>query len=323
MLYILSGADDYSLRRRLDQLKSQWDDGESLAINTTLFEAQQLAVNDVLNACQSAPFLGKHRLVIVEGLLARFESKEGGRRTPIGEWQPLVDYASAMSPTAIIVLVDGKASKNNPLLKKLTPLAQVEEFPPMKGARLHQWIHSRVAEHGAKISPQAVKYLNESAGDNLWLLANEIEKLSLYAQGRPIQEADVREVTSLTREANVFAMVDAIVEKRANTAMQLLHKLLAEGMTPQHVLFMLTRQLRLMVQARHLDAPGLSLSQKQRQLGLSPNYPMDRLLRQSAKYSIPRLVNIYRNVLETDLAIKTGKWKDRIALDLLVAQVCS
>jgi len=220
-------------------------------------------------------------------------------------------------------LIDGKIAKDNPLLKRLAPLSKVQEFPLLKDAKLQQWIHSRVASHGGSISPRAMKLITELAGENLWTLANEIEKLYLYAKGRRIEEEDVRQLTSYAREASVFTMVDAIVERRAPTAMQLLHQLLTDGMAPPYLLFMITRQLRLMVQAKELGAQRLSMREKQEQLGVPPNFPIDRLLRQTASYPMPRLIELYHKLLETDIAIKTGKWKDELALDLLVAEVGS
>lgn len=323
MVYVFFGADDFSRQGRLDELKAQWDDEGSLVLNTTILEAQQLLFPDLMNACETVPFLGRNRLVVVEGLLGRFEPREGGGRSRLDEWQGLADYTAKMPATTLLVLIDAKVSRNNPLLKVLRPISKVQEFPAIKGARLQQWIQSRVSQSGATVSPQAARLLAEVAGENLWVLAHEIEKLCLYARGRRIEDGDVREVTSYAREANVFAMIDAIVEKRVSMAMQLMHQLLAEGMTPPHVLFMLTRQLRLMVQARELNTQGLPAAQKQKMLGLSPNYPIDRLFRQSAGYPMPRLSHIYQKLLETDIAIKTGKWKDRLALDLLVAEVCS
>jgi hypothetical protein len=38
---------------------------------------------------------------------------------------------------------------------------------------------------------------------------------------------------------------------------------------------------------------------------------------------MPRLVEVYRKLLDTDIAIKTGKWKGELALELLIAEVCS
>ncbi|MCX5998553.1 MAG: DNA polymerase III subunit delta, partial [Chloroflexi bacterium] len=213
--------------------------------------------------------------------------------------------------------------RGNPLFKRIAPVTEVHEFPPIRRGDLDRWLHERVTERGAKISPRAVGLLCQMAGEDLWVLSNEIEKLCLYALGRRIEEEDVRQVTANAREANIFAMVDAIVEKRATAATVLLHQLLTEGAAPAYLLFMITRQLRLMVQARGLDSAHSSLVEMRRTLGLSAKFPMDRLLKQTARYQMSRLIEVYRQLLDTDVAIKTGRWREDLALDLLVAELCA
>lgn len=332
MFYILFGADDYSLKSRLAELKKGWGDVESLGMNTTLFEARHLTPGQLINACNSIPFMAANRLVIVDGLLGLFErkkesppsSKKPARsdKSEFGEWEALVQYILGLPPSTQLVLIDGNVSKSNLLFKKLAPLSQVQEFPALKGAAVQQWIQSRVAGYGGKISPQAVKLLADLAGDNLWVLANELEKLYLYAGGRCIEEKDVLEITGYEREASVFAMVDAVVERRTSAAIQLLHQLLAGGSPPPYLLVMITRQIRMIVQSKDLIAQRVSPEEIRGELGLSPSYRMDRLIKQASGYSMPRLVDIYGKLMETDQAIKTGKWKGDLALDLLIAEVC-
>ncbi len=323
MVYVLFGANDFALRSRLQEIRSRLGDEESLALNTTPLEAKQLGMSDLVAACNTVPFLGTHRMVVVEGLLGRFDAKEGTKRADLGEWNTLNDYVVKMPSSTLLVLIDGELERSNPLLRKLAPVSKVEEFRPIKGIELQQWVHSQVAENGGKISSAAVKLLTDFAGENLWVLSTEIEKLCLFTWGRRIEEEDVRIVTSHAREANVFAMLDAVVEKRLPAAMRFLHQLLAEGMAPNHVLYMLTRQLRLMVEARELNSVSLSLAEKQKRLGVSPRFPIDRLFKQTARYSPARLTQVYGKLLETDVGIKTGRWKENLALDLLVTEVCS
>jgi DNA polymerase-3 subunit delta len=323
LLYVLFGTDDFSLRQTLEHIKSTLGDRDSLSLNTTALDGRHLTASQLINACNTVPFLAACRLVIVEGLLERFEQSAATKRPLISEWQSLIDFLPAKPPSTVLVLIDGKISKSNPLLKKMAKTARVHDFPPLKGPRLQQWILSRVAAQGAAISPRAVRPLIETAGEDLWVLANEIDKLSLYAGGRRIEEADVQQVSSFAREANIFAMVDAIAEKRLPASMRLLHQLLSEGTPPTHLLTMMSRQVRLMVQAKELGRQRLSLEEKREQLGLSWNFPIDKLLSQSADHSKERLLAIYEKILETDLAIKTGKWQDELALDLLVVDVCS
>jgi DNA polymerase-3 subunit delta len=324
LVYILFGTDDFSLRQKLEEIKSTLGDKESLALNTTVLDGRRLTAPQLINTCSTVPFLANCRLVIVEGLLDRFDQSAGAKRAELSEWQTFVDFVPAKPPTTILVLVDGKIAKSNPLLRKLAKIAKVQEFPALKRDGLQHWVQDRVAGRGTTISPRAARLLTETAGEDLWVLANEIEKLSLYAKGRQIEEEDVRRVTSSAREASIFAMVDAIAEKRLPAAMRLLHQLLTEGTPPTHLLTMMSRQVRLMVQAKELSRQTfLSSEEKREQLGVSWNYPVDKLLSQSADHSKERLFAIYEKILETDLAIKTGKWPDELALDLLVADVCS
>jgi len=324
LVYILFGLDDFSLRQKLEEIKSTLGDRESLSLNTTVLDGRRLTAPQLINTCNTVPFLANCRLVIVEGLLERFDQSAAPKRSGLDEWQSLIDFIPTKPPSTILVLIDGKIAKNNPLLRKLAKISKMQEFPALKRDRLQQWVLARVAGHAGSMSPRAAKLLTETAGEDLWVLANEIEKLSLYAKGRRIEEADVQRVTSFAREANIFAMVDAIAEKRLPAAMRLLHQLLTDGTPPTYLLTMISRQVRLMVQAKELSRQSrLSSDEKREQLGVSWNYPIDRLLSQSADYSKDRLVDIYDKILETDLAIKTGKWQDELALDLLVVDVCS
>ena len=315
MLYILFGADDFSLREELKKIEEGLGEGELLASNITLFDGRQLRLGQLTDVCYAAPFLGFHRLVIVEGLLARVEDSAD-------DWLALKDAVAAMPQTTVLVLIDGQLKKNNPLLRELRPLATVKEFPLLRGAALRQWVEGRVTREGGTISPQALRLLAALVGNNLWVLASEIEKLLLYASGQRIEEEDVKRVVSYAQEASVFTMVDALIEGRASTAARLLHQMLEEGATAPYLLVMITRQLRLLLQTKELVLSGVSPSATKGRLGLASEYSLTKALEQSKRYSMKRLEQVYKKLLETDLAIKTGMWKGELALDILIAELC-
>jgi len=130
-------------------------------------------------------------------------------------------------------------------------------------------------------------------------------------------------VVSYAREASVFSMVDALVEGRASRAATLIHQLLQEGVTAPYLLVMITRQLRLLLQAKELSLKGMAVSEIKKRLGLASDYTLTKALEQSKRYSMRRLEQVYRKLLETDLSIKRGIWKGELALDLLVAELCA
>ena len=327
MLYILYGQDDFSLNQAVGKIKAGLGDREMVATNTTSLEGQHLTLSELRNKCDVAPFLSSHRLVIVDGLLGRFEVKQskprsgkGKSRNGLGEWEGLDSYIKQMPETTVLVLVDEEVKGQNPLLKKISQLAEVRTFPLLRGRDLKDWIRGRVKAEGGDITPQAVNLLAELIGGDLWAMDGEIQKLLLYSRERSISEDDVRQLVSNVQEANIFALVDAVAEGRTELAQRILHRLYDEGVAPTYILVMITRQFRLIAQAGDLGR-GLSRLQIQDRLGLKSSYSLDKTLSQAKLYDFEGVKQAYDKLLETDLAIKTGKYSDKLALELLVTEL--
>ena len=327
MFCILYGQDGFSLNQALDKVRADMGDRETVATNTTRLEGQHLSLSELTNTCDSSPFLSSHRLVIVDGLLGRFEVKQSKPRTRkgksgngLGEWEGLDSYVKRMPETTVLVLVDEEVKGHNPLLRKLAPLAEVMTFPLLRSDALKAWIRQRVKRESGNITPQAVSLLAELIGGDLWAMAGEIQKLLLYSQGRTISEDDVRKLVTCIQEANIFALVDAVAEGRTELAQQLLHRLYDDGVPPTHILALLTRQFRLIALAGDLGK-GLSRLQIQDRLGLKQSYVVEKTVSQVRLYDFEGVKRAYDKLLGTDLAIKTGKYSDKLALELLVAEL--
>jgi DNA polymerase-3 subunit delta len=230
-----------------------------------------------------------------------------------------------MSESTALVLIDGRLSKDNPMLTELGPQAKVMEFKPIRGDELKSWIESRVAKVEGRISPRALRLLSDLIGSNLRLLAIEIDKLCLYAQGRMIEEKDVKSLVTEAREFNVFNMVDAILERRVDEAIRLLHRLEDDGSAPPYLLFMITRQFRVVIQAKDLQQQRRKADEMRRTLGITKDFILQKTMKQSRAHSMERLNEIYRKLLDTDISIKTGRFKGdggALALDLLICELC-
>jgi len=329
LLYILWGQDDFSINQALEEIKTGLGDPASLLTNTTIFEGQQLTMGQLQEVCGALPFLAEKRLVIVKGLLERFEAKSKSNRQKknarSADWQNefklLGDYTGQMPDSTILVIIGYDIKSGNPLLRELADKAKVRSFPFLKGEGLNQWVRQRVTQEGGIISPGAVDLLVRLVGGNLWVMTGEINKLVMYASGRRIEEGDVKTVVGYVQQTNVFALVDAIVESKAGVAEKLLQQLLQIGVSPAFLLTMLSRQLRLIVLAKTVKGRVKSRTEIQHRLGLA-EFALRKTLEQADRYPWERIKEVYRRVLETDLSIKTGKYDGELALDILVAELC-
>src|SRR5690349_13915689 len=136
MLHIIYGSDQLGRREAFAKLRAELDKDGSLATNFVTFEAKSASPQEVMAACDAMPFMGEHRLVVVEG--ARKPARRGA--TPpsadeseedeepdenAGKWATLAEYVPRMPPTTELVLLDDDVSSANALLKALGPSAKV------------------------------------------------------------------------------------------------------------------------------------------------------------------------------------------------------
>ena len=327
-MHVLIGADDYSVRRALEDIRKAIGDPAAVMSNTTVFDGRTVTPEQLRNACETVPFLADKRLVVVEGLLDKYEpSRKNGRKKPSRpvdrseEIKKIVDIARGVPPFTELVFIGGDVRNANPLLREFLSFTGARRFPVMNQFELKQWVERRVKGSGGSISPQAVSTLVRFVGGDLWSLANEVDKLALYAAGRRIEEADVKSVVSFVREESVFTLVDAVLESRGAIAQESLQQLFRQGESPVQLLTMIARQLRIIFLVKEMRAGGKSRAEIQAKLGLTSDFLVRKAWEQADRYTANRLRELYRRLLETDVSIKTGKMEGEIALDILVAEL--
>ena len=327
--FVLYG-DSFLVPRRQAELVAELGAGDVLEANRHLLSGSQLRAQELIGVCNAFPFMDSMRVVVVEGLLATAETRGGGRgrgrrrepsgASPAAQWQPLVEAIPVMPDTTLLVFTDGPLAANNPLLRQLRTGCQVEELSAPAGERLARWIKETAEAKGASISPAANRSLADLVGSDLWTLDQELEKLSLYAFGREINESDVQLMVSQVREASIFVAVDAMIDGRPAVALKLLHQLKEDGKEPSYIISMVERQLRLLALARDSMDRGLPSGEMGSRLGVTSDFVVRKTVDQARRHSMEGIVWRYNRLLETDLAIKQGQLTPELALELLVGE---
>jgi DNA polymerase-3 subunit delta len=335
VFYILHGEEEFARSKALAGLRAQLAEGdEAMAqLNTTVFDGKRLDMGDLRHACDTVPFLYERRLVIVHGLLSWLSQTRGSKGAGAQQDEPpasrrafleeLAGYLPRLPETTRLVFVEEEALKaSNPILKLAqeqhkTGKAHIKEYKQPKEGQLFNWVQEEARDRGGNISWDACRKMVELAGDDLRQLELEIEKLLLYAGDRQVTTADVKSLTSRTREADVFELVDCVGRRQVDEALRQLHQLLDENEPPLRLLAMLARQIRILIQVSELRAQRMSQSQIAKQLKLHP-YVVKKGAAQALNFTMDQLERAHSLVVDTDWKIKTGAMEDVLALDMLV-----
>jgi len=342
MFYLLHGNDEFTCREHLKRLRRQGD----FAYNQDHYVGGEVSLATLTATCNTLPFLSEQRLVILEGLPKKRRSddssspdasapaeqaeaptgkgrkgrssKTGGESRASFEKGLAEAIAGLPDSTVLLVLVDEELPASSPLLKAAQAHGQVILSTLPKGAALESWIKKRAQSIGVKISGEAVKLLADFIGNQLRLLANELEKLATYVgAGGTIEAQHVRLLSAEVQVGRVFDLTDALAQRNRTLALNLLHDLLSDGQHPLALLPTITSQVRNLLLVKEMAASGLRAAQIAAAIG-SPPFVVEKVLRNVGKFSSSQLENTYRQLLETDAALKRSRLTPEMALDLLV-----
>lgn len=328
MIYVLHGEDSFSATEALRELMEAVGPEDVRSSNVTELEAREFSVDKLAAAAMVVPFLADRRAVVVRGLMGTSEGgqRRGRRGQDSAQAKPPAELATLLGelpPTSDVIFFEGKISPANPFLKAVKEAggeqARVREFAPLRRDALAAWVSERAAQKGGTLDPRTASMLAEQIGPNLWVMDSELEKLSIYCDGRPIGADDVKALVSSTKDANVFALVDAIMERRAGAALSSMRQLLDEGAAGPYLLTMIARQARMVVLAQELLARRAPQQEWGARLGTSSDFVVRKTMDQARRFAPESVRALYRLLLETDLALKTGT-SDELALTEMLAQ---
>ncbi|HUF54138.1 MAG TPA: DNA polymerase III subunit delta [Dehalococcoidia bacterium] len=336
MLYVLYGAEPVGRTEALDAIKAKLDTDGALATNITRLDAAKTTAQEVIAACDTLPFLGEHRLVILEGLPSQAVSRgkrpsedeeEDEDATPaptLERWEPLVAHISEMPPSTTLVVLDGgdRVTAANAMVKKLKPLGEVMAFQAPQEKFVADWLSKYVKAHGFKIDAAALRLLAELIGPNTVMLVSELEKLAAYTDGAPICADDVRELVSRAKEQKGYYLADAVANGEARKAVRLLQELIDDGAVLQVVVSTIAGRYRRIAVAKEMMEGRAGAAQIASRIGITEG-AAHYLMESASRLSWPAIRAAYARVIECELDQKRWNFDDRAAVELMVLELAA
>jgi DNA polymerase-3 subunit delta len=158
-------------------------------------------------------------------------------------------------------------------------------------AALPAWLHSRAKQLQVEIEPAAAALIVDRVEGNLLAAKQELEKLSLLADGKPISADMVLRSVGDSARYDVFQLAEAAAAGDAARALRMLLGLKSEGVEPTLILWAQVRELRGLWQAQERgrlrsavrgSGWNLAATPSPRALSRLKQLPLARLLMQAS-----------------------------------------
>jgi len=313
-VYLIVGDDEAEMARLSADISALVED-ELRAFNLERIYATDRSVTpaSIVESARTFPMMGDRRVVLVlraekilkpkrRGKVIEEEEATADEDEPQGDADALDAYIKTPESLTTLVFVASDVDRTRRLYKTIQKHATIVECWGLKGAKdaridLRQvartaetLVRQAVADAGQQIDTAAARLVAERAGTDIATLRGDVDRLLLYAAGKPkIDLKDVQEVVSAETAQDDWAVTTAI--QRGDTAEAL-------------------RQIGLALEAG--GVPYMILGQ------------LGWFVREKLPAADPRRVPAAVEALfRTDVELKSSGGDPRVLLERLVVELCS
>jgi len=181
--YLFFGDEDYLKLHAIKQASELLCPDRTYAFfNEMTLDALDFTPDKLLDALMPLPMMADRKLVTVRGLnFNTMRANELDELCDVLSTLPEYDYNLLIIYAGSMALDPGYLPKRpSAALSKLGEILTPVQFDRCSTAKLSAWIQRHFAHNGVEASPAFCSEMPEYCGHSMFVLANEIDKLSYY-----------------------------------------------------------------------------------------------------------------------------------------------
>lgn len=308
-VYLLYGEEAYLKKMYKERLrKAALPEGDTM--NYAYYEGKNVNVKEVIDLSETLPFFADRRLIILENT-GLFKSAA----------TDLADYIKEIPTTSCLVFLETEVDKRGKMFKVVKAEGRVTELPFQDEKTLKRWILGFVKKEQKQITESTLNHFLDKVGTDMENIQGELEKLFCYTQGKPeitVEDVEAICVTQITNR--IFDMVNAAAEGRQREALDLYYDLIALKEPAMRILYLLTRQMRLLMQVKEMQDLHFAQKEIASKAGIHP-YAAQKYMAQTRYFSKERMREAVEESARLEQDVKTGKLSDTLAVEIFIIEL--
>jgi DNA polymerase-3 subunit delta len=241
--YLLMGTDRPKIARALARLRARFG-----SEGVEMLSASDASGEDAVAALNALGLFGVGRLVVVDDV-------EGWKKDDV---DALRAYLGEPAPGAVLALVAEEAPRDSALAEVVAKRGEVLRYDVPKPKDPSVWVRSELERLGVQASDDAARRLVEIAGDDVSVLALEVEKIATWAAGEAIGAREVELLAvPAAGDTPAWALSDAWGGRDIAGVLSACEAEVDQGVEPFLIAVRLASQVALVRSAQALAEEGL------------------------------------------------------------------
>lgn len=304
MVYLLFGTKDYSINYEIKKICKNIDD-----MNISRYDLNNDLTSLVIEDAKTISLFGDKKIVIADN--ANMFTASTSKDSEIIE-----DYLKNINEYTYLIFIvhSDKIDARKKITKAIKEKGKIIEFNDDLDAV--SLIRRLFKDYNIEYSD--IKLLIDRVGNNPLIITNEINKIKIYkGNDKNITSEDILNLTNKIIEIDVFKLIDYIVRKDKENALELYNEMLKVNEEPIKIIVILANQFRIMYQSKELLKKGYSEKDIASILKIHP-YRVKLAIQNSRNYTSEMLLKYLNDLADIDIGIKTGTINKDLALELFI-----
>lgn len=326
-VYLLYGEEIYLRNRFIKQLKDVVVNKDFEELNFYSIEGKDCTLEKLIDTCETLPFMAERKLVMVNDFEV-FQSKR--KYISDEEEKSLIAYIEKIPDTTCLVFYGSiSVDSRKKIVKEIQKHGGTIEFQKLNPKDFRQWVEGRMKACGKNIASaeieyflENVDYIGKNAAQSLLDIENELQKIISFVGDRDkVTLEDLQNIFSSSFQNDIFKLLDAIEKQQISEAMKRLNTMTHQGEPIMKIAATLGNHVRNLLKVKLLLEEGYSTKIIASKIGIHP-FVASKCANQSRGFTIGELEKLLKKFLQMDIAIKSGRMKDYIALELFILEIC-
>ena len=205
--YFIHGEEPFFIDKAVELLQNGIMEEYERDFNQTIFYGKDADPSAIIETAKRFPMMAERCGVII---------KEG-QDFKSSSYEALENLLASPTPSTVTVFAfKGKIDKRRKFFKTLLKAGKTFESSKLYENKIPNWIQDHVGAHGLKINQKATLLLANQLGTNLHKLDDALSKLAVVCpKGSEITPAEIEYNIGISRDYNVFELINAYAENNA------------------------------------------------------------------------------------------------------------
>ena len=304
MVYLLYGTKEFQINEEIKKICKNIDE-----MNISRYDLNNDLLSLAIEDAQTLSLFEDKKVVIIENA----DMFTGSTSKDSEIVQKYLDNINE-NTTLIFIVHNDKLDTRKKITKLIKEKGKVLEY----NDELDTISLVRKLFKGYNIDYKTINLFIDRIGNNPLIIQNEINKIKIYkGNDKNITDEDILNLTIKLIEIDIFKLIDYIVKKDKEKALELYYEMLKMNEEPIKIVVILANQFRIMYQAKELFKKGYSEKDIASILKIHP-YRVKLAIQNGRNYTSETLLKYLNDLANIDIGIKTGTLNNDLALELFI-----